>query len=72
MENKLDTAVAFLSGDLLTTILLSVNYPELHWLPPVIHGVSIFIYGIIGGMGGLLGKKIIEWTEKRKWKSKKK
>lgn len=73
VKEELNSAVAFLSGDLLTTIFLVFGFP-FDFLHPVLHAISILALGAIGGFGGLLGKSIFTRLEKffenlyAKWK----
>lgn len=68
INERLDTTVAFLSGDLLTTVILTIGNP-FGLLHPIMHALSILILGAIGGFGGLAGKAIYMYLEK-KWKKR--
>jgi len=65
IEINSDNIVSFISGDILTTIVLQVGFPELNWLHPIIHTASILFLGAVGGFGGLLGQRVFKFLEKK-------
>lgn len=61
MNDKINSAIAFFSGDLLTTIIFIYGSLEtIDFLHPFLKVILALIVGITGGFGGLLGKDIYE------------
>lgn len=61
MNDKINSAIAFISGDLLTTIIFIYGSLEaIDFLHPFLKVVLALIVGITGGFGGLLGKDLYE------------
>lgn len=52
---------AFLTGDLFTTCIIL----QFNWFEHVVHFAGILFVGLLGGFGGILGKRIFEFSEKK-------
>ena len=53
--------MAFLSGDLITTIIFMYStLGSIDFIHPILKVVLALIVGVVGGFGGLLGKDIYE------------
>lgn len=61
MDNKVNSVVAFFSGDLFTTIIfMYANIGAIDFVHPILKVIFTLIIGVVGGFGGLLGKDIYE------------
>lgn len=61
INNKINSAVAFFSGDLFTTIIFMYStLGSIDFIHPILKVVLALIVGVVGGFGGLLGKDIYE------------
>lgn len=61
INNKINSAVAFFSGDLFTTIIfIYASLGTIDFIHPILKVVLALIVGVVGGFGGLLGKDIYE------------
>lgn len=61
INNKINSAVAFFSGDLFTTIIFMYStLGSIDFIHPALKILLALIVGIVGGFGGLLGKDIYE------------
>ena len=64
INNKINSTIAFFSGDIFTTILFMIYGTNLtgsiDWIHPAFKVALALVVGIVGGFGGLLGKDIYE------------
>lgn len=61
MDNKINSIVAFFSGDLFTTIIfMYASIGAIDFVHPILKVIFTLIIGVVGGFGGLLGKDIYE------------
>lgn len=65
LTSKLDTVIAFISGDVLATYLSLYFLPDFDWIHPTIKLIVALLVGIFGGIGGLLGKDLYEVIKKQ-------
>lgn len=72
LNEKINSVIAFVSGDLLATIGFSYFLSDMHWLHPFLKLTMAFLIGAVGGLGGLVIKtvySVIEPEFKKKLKS---
>lgn len=72
LNSKIDSVLAFISGDLLATAFSIYCLADMTWLHPFLKLFMSFLVGIAGGAGGLFVKtlySIIEPSIKKKIKS---
>ncbi len=59
IEDKINQGISFMCGDMLATVLfMYTSLGSLDWLHPIAKVTLAFIVGIVGGVGGLLGKDL--------------
>ncbi len=67
MDNRINSTIAFFSGDIFTTVLFMIcstnTTSQIDWIHPAFKVALALVVGIVGGFGGLLGKDIYERTK---------
>lgn len=65
-NNKLDSIIAFFSGDILATVIYSwYMIDSIDWIHPALKVAFTLVIGVVGGFGGLLGRDIYETLKKK-------
>ena len=66
INDKINDTIAFVSGDLLTTVTAYYfSFGQIDWLHPFLKVILALFVGVVGGFGGLVGKAIFTWLEKK-------
>lgn len=69
-NHKVNSIIAFVSGDIFTTLFSVYYLSDIAWLHPIFKLIMAALVGIIGGFSGLLGKDLYtlfaEWYKNRK------
>lgn len=63
LNEKINSVIAFISGDLLATIGFSYFLSDAQWLHPILKLIMAFFLGVVGGLGGLVVKTIYSVIE---------
>lgn len=62
-NQKINSVIAFISGDLLATVGFSYFLADMHWIHPFLKLIMAFFLGVVGGLGGLVIKTIYSVIE---------
>jgi len=65
VTHKFDNLLAFLSGDVLTTIFSVYFLDGIDWLHPFLKITMALCVGFAGGFAGLVGKDVYTWCKKK-------